>query len=87
MAFPNINTKTTLDSQIVAKNSMVCNMYATIESSGAYNISFNITDANGWHEDEAANIENVKTLLANVQEVANKQFKAQKVPVVEEGEL
>lgn len=86
MAFPNINTKTTLDSQIVSGNSIVCNMYATVESNGAYNINFNITDANGWHEDEAANIENVKAFLANVQEVANKQFEAQKVPAAEEGE-
>lgn len=39
-----------------------------------------------WHEGEAANIEDVKTLLANVQEVAKKQFEAQKASAVEEGE-
>lgn len=86
MTYPNINAKTTLDSQIVSGDRVVCNMYATVDSNGAYNISFNITDANGWHENEAANIEDVKALLANVQEVANKQFEAQKVPAVEEGE-
>lgn len=86
MAFPNINTKTTLDSQIVSGERVVCNMYAAVESNGAYNISFNITDAAGWHEGEAANIEDVKTLLANVQEVAKKQFEAQKASAVEEGE-
>lgn len=47
MAFPNINTKTTLDSQIVSGDRVVCNMYAAVESNGAYNISFNITDAAG----------------------------------------
>ncbi|EKF50445.1 hypothetical protein [Lactococcus garvieae] len=80
MTFPNINTKTTLDSQIIAGDRSICNMYATVESSGAYNINFNVTDATGWHENEASNIEDVKSFISNAQEVANKQFEANKVP-------
>ena len=76
MAFPKITQKTTLDSQIVVGDKPVCNMYATVEVSGAYNINFNIMDAEGWHENEAENMGDVKAFLVSVQEVADDKFKA-----------
>lgn len=74
MVVQNINTKTTLDSQIISGNRPVCNMYATVESSGAYNINFNIIDAKGWFDNESSNTEDMKALLDHVQQVAHDQY-------------
>lgn len=79
MAIQNFSTKTTLESQIVSGNRSVCNMYATVESTGAFTINFNVIDSEGWFENEASNTEDVKALLANVQQVAHNQHEANKV--------
>lgn len=79
MAIQNFRTKTTLESQIVSGNHSVCNMYATVESTGAFTINFNVIDSEGWFENEASNTEDAKALLANVQQVAHNQHEANKV--------
>ncbi|MDT2939200.1 hypothetical protein [Lactococcus lactis] len=79
MAIQNFSTKTTLESQIVSGNHSVCNMYATVESTGAFTINFNVIDSEGWFENEASNNEDAKALLANVQQVAHNQHEASKV--------
>lgn len=86
MAFSNINTKTTLEAQIVSDNRTVCDMYATVESTGAFSLTFNVSDEAGWYAHQANNLEDAKALLENVHHAARNQFEAQKNSRVEKEE-
>lgn len=76
-----INQKATVDSSISIANNVVCNMYATIESDGRFNVNFNATAAKEFFDNEAEALKDLQTLLAEAIKVARDRHNVLDVPV------
>lgn len=69
----NLVTQTTQNATISLNNRQALNAYATIDSDGSYNISFNVTDSEAYFSNEIEGAKDMTSFLTSVRKAAKAQ--------------
>lgn len=69
----NTVTQTTQSATVFLNNRPAINVFASIESDGKYNFSFNVTDSEAYFENEIEGAKDIVSLLTTVRKASKAQ--------------